>query len=1629
MKDRKVNRFFKKWILFHREASLLLFPKGKVPLFEKKLMKKQIFILLCIVGLFNLNGIAQRKYQTLDRGVVAVNDGLASGSKVFVSWRLLAQDPDSIRFNLYCMAGGSGEYTLMNSNGPLFETNFSTTLSKVPNNSLLCVAPVLNGSEGAKSLPFRFIHQTYRSVFLQLNFDGFLSNTDYSTKFIWPADLDGDGEYDYVVDRLSLSGQTHKVEAYLKTGLRLWTIDMGPNVRISEGHNDMVLAYDMNCDGKAEVVIKSSDGTRFWDKKGKTWGSYLKGTVNGDTDNDGIVDYTSQSVRVPPQYITVVDGMTGTEISTIEMPYPNDAYNQYTRDSKSNYMDVEYSNLSGHMGVAYLDGVHPSVVMEYMCRYKKISNDPRSEFHFYYVSAWGYNFVNGKATDWAQKYTWNRNFQNAAEFHHLRIGDVDFDGKDEMLEGGYTIDDNGTLLFSAHISHGDRFRVGDINPERPGLETFAIQQSAADMLGQILYDSETGEAIKKWYLAGVGDVGRGECIDIDKQYKGYEMWSTMGNIYNAQGDIIYKGSVDMPKEGMWWDGELDREILDAKDGNGANAMIVKYAGNGSYQNNRLIQFAQMMNWSVRAEYGCRPAFFGDIIGDWREEVLLEKGDNTGFYGFTTDYPTGVRLYCLSENPMYRMQETTKGYYQSPYPDYYLGYDMPNPPLPPMMKTDLVWKSGSVWDSQSTSFTGYDEAESLPFKNGQSVLFDISGDNSDTIRLDGTLEPGMLYAMPPRQHNYTFGGKGTLSGEMELWKSQNGRLILNGDHTYTGKTVISEGTLELNGSLQSKVYIKAKGTLAGNALLDENIDVEAGLNEEGGRFSPGTDSAPYGKIQINSDLVLGGGVFIEMNLQTLLPGTETAATASDSMVINGQLTLSGINTLNIKTSEEKPLAGRYPLVFWKGPLNGGLDNLKIDGLKGMSTELEIADSILYLIIKGQREAQTGVHWTGKISGNWDFNTDNFELSGQPVRFVNGDQLLFDDNASQKTVVLTEYLETKGIVVDNSEGDYTFTGTSGGITGTGGITKTGSSALRLLATKSDYTGATKIENGLLEVTELADGGKPSSIGAASADASNLVLTKASLRINNANTASNRGLTLHDTCTIEISQNSSYATLKGLITGDGRVVKTGPGQLSMTYDGANTYTGGTAVKAGTLAMGTWRSTFGKLGSPLEVSGVSTVSVFNNNSTSAVPVFDYAMVVPTGSNIKFNTGQRCKIRGTLSGGGSITMNVPYVRTDLTGNWSAFEGNLYVTGNQFRLCNSNGLQNAYINLGDNVAMGHFIEGSANALSGTSKIGGLGGSSSSNLYNGTYLVGYNNKNATFNGVINAGVTIAKYGTGTWTLSNANLMTSTVNIFAGTLYLINTSGSATGSGPVNIKTEAILNGTGSVAGAVTVESGGTLTGSLTIGGLTTVKNGGTLVVGSAGASTAKTITIKNALILDAGSNLKMKLFADQTLNCDQLIISKVFTPGGTLTLSSASSGTFSQGMVFNLFEAGSMASVAFEKIILPELPQGLGWNTSLLGTEGKLIVQQGNAHPTIQDNNSAVFTACSFDSQIRLSVSGVDGTSLIRIFNAAGTRIVTTRTTSLPGETKQLLVDVPSSGIYFVRFETARYSETIKVIVQ
>lgn len=1559
-----------------------------------------IVILVCI----SLPAGAQRKVEKLDRGVVAVRN---TSNAYFVSWRYLATDPEDVRFNLYAKKSGASDFTLLNQT-PLRVTNFQTTTATVGSGTELYVKPVIDNIEGEASGSFRINasgFNTYRSAFLDISFnpakDG-LELADYSTKFCWPADLDGDGEYDYVVDRLSTNGNnTHKVQGYLRDGTLLWTIDMGPNVNISQGHNDMVIAYDMDCDGKAEVVIKSSDGTRFWDKENNSWGKYLLDSANGDTDGDGIVNYTTQSTKNPPQYITVLDGMTGAEINTIEMPYPKDSDgHQYTRNNKSNYMSGDYSNLNGHMAIAYLDGVHPSVVMEYMCRRAS------DQFHYYYVTAWGYKFEKGIATDWEQKYTWNRGRGPYAEFHHIRVADVDFDGHDEMLDGGFGIKYDGTPAFNAFISHGDRFRVSDIDPERPGLETFAIQQNAADMLGMILYDSGTGEAIKKWYLSANGDVGRGECMDIDPNHLGYEIFSTMPNIYNAKGEVIHEGSTPFPREGVWWDGDLLREELAASDGNGYNADIRKYVVTSHDFSTRLIEFAKMTNWQVNSEYGTRPAFFGDIIGDWREEVILKKLSNgvcTGFVGFSTDYATENRIYCLMQNPAYRMQATTKGYYQSAFPDYYLGHSMPEPPIPPVHSAKLRWMGGNRFDKTSPNFVSFDQTTVSAFTDGDDVMFDISGDNSEEIVLTGDVAPSKLWAMNPLGKDYTLTGSGKLTGDMELVKSMYGVFTLNGNHTYSGKTTISEGTLAVNGSLESFVDLRAKGTLSGNAILNGGIKLNEGLNEEGGRLSPGNGlgNGKLGKITINGDVAIAGKVNIEFDI---IPED---IKVNDSLFINGNLTLAGTNKIIIRSLSEDLEAGTYSLIHWTGDLTGTVDNFVLGGISGLPMSLLIEDKTLKLIVSDVRSAGS-IFWRGNENSDWDFSTENFSLNHDATYFVKGDDVTFDDNAVSTTVNLTDKLTTGKTTFNNESKAYILKG-SGGISGSGDFVKTGKGLLDIQSANNNYTGKTLFTNALVQVASLNESSTEGILGLANVSPANFVMTDTRLLITATSTNTDRGITLAGSDTIHISKSNGVATISGVITGSGQLVKTGPGQLNLAGNSANTYGGGTIISGGTVGLGSLvmnKSAFGNGGKITLQSGGKINMYYNTSSYDQTPTWH--VTVPEGHTGYLVTSGRCAIYGSISGGGTLDFYVPYVRTDLIAGGAQFTGKINVTtdsdGGHFRVTNNTtGFPLANIHLNSNVYMAAYtsVSGSASNANQQVKIGSLSGASGSTVGDGKWLIGSDNRDATFNGTFLPGATVTKSGSGSWTLTGASTCTATFTVNGGRLIARNNSGSATGTGAVNINSGGTLMGTGTINGATSINSGATL---------------------RAGISEIATGT------LNFGSNLSLKTGALTVIKTASFVNDRYSVAGnlilkGTLEMQNLGN-PYLDGKSFTIFNVTGNITGAFDAIE-PAIPaEGLVWDLSRIN-EGIISVTTPTAIDELDGTTVQVYPTI-VDDICYVSLGSVGDNVRIELVNQSGV-VLQSRYAKSAELKHELNMSTCEAGFYFIRISEGEKSATWKVI--
>jgi len=612
-------------------------------------LKHFLFVMTAPLLLGSLPLHAQRWMEHLGRGVVAVR---VTNAQAFISWRILGTEPTNVAFNLYRKTGTAAAVKLNNT--PITAgTNWQDNGANFTQNNSYYVKVVTNGVEAEASASSTIKANTAVLYYpmLTLPLKSVTSNAaDFDVHLVWVGDLDGDGEYDFVVDRIpQIADQAARVDAYKRDGTFLWRMDMGPQginlnnieggpTAISNGHWDGLTVYDVDNDGKAEVIIKTA--------KDLVFGDGSKMAASNTTD----------------QFVAVCDGMTGKLRASIKMP------TDFAADGA----------LQSHFGIAYLDGINPSIIV-------KSKNRVGSGSFNHVMTA--YDFKNNVLTE---KWKFKRG-NTGSDFHQIRTLDVDGDGKDDICDGTYVIDENGKMLYNiAGAVHGDRFHITDMDPDRPGLEGFAIQQDNPSKLATYYYDAKTGNVLRNYFTPEVQDMARGTVADLDASHRGYEYWSFNG-VYTAQttAKVIEDANAPWPNFRVWWDGDLLSENLN-------ETKVDKWGGG------RLL--TAYKNGAVEETRGA-PTFYGDIIGDWREEIVYEKSDHTELQIFTTSFPSTVRLYTLAHNPAYRNCFTYKGYLQSNQVDYYLGDGMATPPKP---NIKLV-NNGTVTGLEET---GMEEANSL-----------------------------------------------------------------------------------------------------------------------------------------------------------------------------------------------------------------------------------------------------------------------------------------------------------------------------------------------------------------------------------------------------------------------------------------------------------------------------------------------------------------------------------------------------------------------------------------------------------------------------------------------------------------------------------------------------------------------------------------------------------------------------------------------------------------------------------------------------------------------------------------------------------------------------------------------------
>lgn len=706
---------------------------------------------------------APYQMENLGRGVVAMR---MDNTNVYVGWRLLGLDSSSLSFNVY---RGS---TKINASPITTSTNIVDSGATLSVANTYTVRPVVGGVEQAASagytLPANAPIQQYLSVPLQIPAGGTTPDGvayTYSANDCSVGDLDGDGEYEIVVKwdpsnskDNSISGYTGNVylDAYKLSGTRLWRIDLGRNIRAG-AHYTQFLVYDFDGDGKAELMCKTADATVDG-----------AGTVIGSS----TADYRNSSgyILTGPEYLTVFNGQTGAALATTNyLP---------ARGTVSSWGDSYGNRVDRFVAcVAYLDGTRPSAVFGrgYYTRLVRVAWDWR----------------NGTLS---QRWTFDSNNSGYSSYagqgnHQVTVGDVDGDGKDEVVNGSSAIDDNGAGLYANGLGHGDAMHMSVFDPSLSGLQVWQCHetQSQYGNYGEEFRNAQTGSPI--WgYTGSGGDIGRCGAGDVDPNYAGAEVWGPRGGLFTNKG-VLLNATTPPVNFMIWWDADLLREGLDG-------TTISKYDYVNHVNNTLLSPSGVASNNSTKAN----PCLTADIFGDWREEVVWRATDSSALRIYTTTNVTTNRLYTLMHDHQYRLAVAwqNSGYNQPPWPGFFLGsgmsaqgtanitYVIPSTPVAGTYQAESATLAGGVTiDNNNTGFNGTGFAN-FPASGGTLTFSNVDGNGGGAKAL------AIRYALgstASRTGNIVVNGNTSsitfpVTGSFTTWTTLTMNVTLNNNATNT-----------------------------------------------------------------------------------------------------------------------------------------------------------------------------------------------------------------------------------------------------------------------------------------------------------------------------------------------------------------------------------------------------------------------------------------------------------------------------------------------------------------------------------------------------------------------------------------------------------------------------------------------------------------------------------------------------------------------------------------------------------------------------------------------------------------------------------------------------------------------------
>ena len=1436
---------------------------------------------------------AQRTTDKLDRGLVAV----PSGSGSFVSWRIFGEEYYDTEYNLY-------RDGVKVNDTPLKVSNYTDAGGK--SGSKYQVAAVVRGKEQAKSAEVSRLNRQYIQFAVGNLYSrrGTNITSDYNINDIALADVDGDGVSEFIMKRnygpdgssVDNDSAYNCIECYKISGDRLWYIDLGPNMVSGPDEQYDAVGYDWDGDGKAEILMRGADNMIIHHADGTTTEiGNMKVNTRSTVLQTANMTYTNSG----NEYLLYLDGTTGKPYSIgsgstpLWMTYP------LPRGKADDWGDgYGHRSTKHYFGAPFLDGRHPFIFLGRGCytkhHMKAFSVDPSTHKLSLY---WEWSNNDGWSSPW---------YGNG--YHNFGIADVDWDGRDEIVFGSMVIDDNGMGLSTTGLGHGDAQHCSDFDPYRHGQEIFACNEDEPAMN----YRNATTSKIY-YRLQSTGDDGRALCGNFSNSYPGAIGHSSQSGTISCVADKPISGGPTGFTNNwrIYWDGDLLEEGLDGANSREGAARVFKADGSVVFTADGTAN----CNWTKNT-----PSATGDILGDWREEIIVRSSDNKYVRVYTTNIATKWRNYTLWHDHQYRqgMVWESIGYNQPPHASYFLGelegITVAPPPLTMTGRTE-VGNGGTIDSNMNNEHVIVCETADtkISVKDGTSpwvVTFNIpswvQGTNSNVT--NGNPKINRTY--------YTCQVEGgAFTGGTRLVKQGDGTLDLpKVDQTYTGGTDIWAGVVNFDGTLlQSPLWLNRFAELNSDGGKFRSIKMDYDAKLRPGRADN------KGSVTTDS-LLLGFGSRVIFDICDDLSADQVKAklmTIETKSWSYGPQYLTPVFEFVAHTNGDVA-AGQY-LIGEVAEVTGNLSDIRIEGLDTkLKSKLSIEGGKLYLVISDMREPGD-ILWTASESNVWDVaGTANFMnvADWQSDIFVTGDKVHFDDTASKFSVSLAGELEPDSVIV-GSDKAYTFTG-SGSFIGNTTLVKQFSGMLTIRNDNS-YTGGNRISGGVVSVSSLANANQAKgNLGAVTTAANKFIIEN--------------GGELRTTAAVT---NGSAIKFEG---DEGGVINN---QQDFISDRAMSGTTLTKKGTGWMKLNTNNASLNKL-----VIAAGTVQCINANTPAKTVEYQggelrentgtsYTVNVPKGKLGNWYLANRSTYTNKVTGEGTITIycttekgtNYYATRTPVQCDFSSFEGILKPTSGlddpvklRFTLNIAGGMPKGTMNIAKEVEVQN--SGKTFRIGKLTGSGALGGSctfsNNGSVGANTWQVGNDESWAT-TVKVTSNANLVKVGSGkvTWNGKNDNTGSTTVN--EGEL-CVGTS-SSLGSGRLTVNENAILSGTNSAKSAL-ANANVTVNGTLRPGILDGTSTG-TLFFNS----TAVTIAESGMLLVGASR------CATATSNgCASLDGIGTLTVNGTIRIVTTDDHTLQVGDSIRLFKA-----VTFKGTPKFDFLGDVEWDTSRIA-EGLLFVK-------------------------------------------------------------------------------------------